>query len=156
MMLTVDPWCHGGCVADEEEAGDEAHVRPRPAQPKSTTAEHIWHLIPRRARRLRCVSINPRLPASLQANRVHLVIPSIWEWGKKHKKSETSCILIMAVNINRTNLSRRIMFLNNGQQLDRAKSSRLEKFTGGNLFAKTMEDQIIYQKPRASEKLQRG
>jgi hypothetical protein len=36
----------------------------------------------------------------------------------------------MAVNINRTNLSGRIMFLNNGQQLDRAKSTRLEKFTG--------------------------
>jgi hypothetical protein len=48
--------------------------------------------------------------------------------GKKHKKSETSCILIMAVNINRTNLSGRIMLLNNGQQLDRAKSSRLEIF----------------------------
>jgi hypothetical protein len=83
-------------------------------------------------------------------------LATIWGWGKKHKKSETSCILIMAVNINRTNLSRRIMFLNNGQQLDRAKSSRLEKFTGGNLFAKTMEDQKISQKPRASEKLQRG
>jgi hypothetical protein len=91
MMLTVDPWCHGGCVADEEEAGDEAHVRPRPAQPKSTTAEHIWHLIPRRARRLRCVSINPRLPASLQANRVHLVFPSLvghgLGMGKKAQKT---------------------------------------------------------------------
>lgn len=44
----------------------------------------------------------------------------------------------MVVNINRTNLSGRIIFLNNGQQLDRAKSSilHIRKIYGGKSLCK--------------------